>query len=220
MNTTIKGKPSFGYLDVDLAPGEAIIAENDAMASMSAKVALKAKMNGTFFSALGKKFLGGETFFVNRFSNPADSEQRVTLTRATPGDLREYELDGDVLYLQKTAFLARTEGVKFKVKWAGFRSAFAKEGLFRLMATGHGKLWYGAYGGILEREVDGTFIVDSGHLVAYQRGIRMKIKKAGGVFSSIFGGEGFVTQLSGKGTVYIQTRSLVGLAAWLNPRFR
>ena len=220
MKTTIRGMPAFGYLDVDLESGERIIAENDAMSSMSAKIELKAKMNGGFFSALAMKFLGGETFYVNCFRNDSGQAQRLTLVRPAPGAVREHKLDGDPLYLQKNAFLARTEGVKIKVKWAGFRSAFAKEGLFRLMATGKGTLWYGAYGDILERPVDGQLIVDTGHLVAYPKGIKMRIKMAGGVFSSLFGGEGYVTLLKGNGKAYIQTRSLSGLSSWLNPRFR
>ena len=220
MQSTIEGAPAFGYVHVDLEPGESVFAENDAMSSMSSKIDLKAIMNDGFFSALGQKFFGGESFFINRFTNSASSAQRVTLVRSTPGDLQERELTGESLYLQKTAFLARTEGVDIKVKWAGFRSAFAKEGLFRLMATGTGRLWYGAYGGILERQVEGELVVDSGHLVAFEKGITMKIAKAGGFFSSLFGGEGFVSRLRGKGTIYIQTRSITGLASWLNPRFR
>ena len=220
MQTTIEGQPSFGYLNVDLSPGESIIAENDAMSSMSAGIELKAKTNGGFFSALGKKFLGGETFFVNLFKNDTDQDKRVTFSRPTPGDLREHQLDGKPIFLQKTAFLARTDEVKLSLKWAGLRSAIAKEGLFRLMASGRGKIWFGSYGGILERSVDGEVVVDGGHLVAYDRNIKMSIKMAGGLISSLFGGEGLVTHLRGKGKVYIQTRSLTGLAGWLNPRFR
>ena len=37
-------------------------------------------------------------------------------------------------------------------------------------------------------------------------------------FSSFFGGEGFVTRMEGKGKIIIQTRSLSGLADWINPR--
>ena len=220
MKSTIEGQPAFGYLNIDLSPGEGVIAENDAMSSMSAKIDLKAKMNGGFFSAFAKKFFGGETFFVNRFSNPSEREQRLTLARPAPGSLREHVLDGGALYLQKKAFLARTDGVKLRVKWAGFRSAVAKEGLFRIMVTGEGTIWYGAFGGILERNIDGELIVDSGHIVAYDRNIKLRIKKAGGIFSSLFGGEGLVARLRGTGKVYIQTRSLSGLASWLNPRFR
>ena len=48
--------------------------------------------------------------------------------------------------------------------------------------------------------------------------MKLKIQLAGGVFSSFFGGEGLVTRVEGKGKIVIQTRSLSGLAGWLNPK--
>ncbi len=48
--------------------------------------------------------------------------------------------------------------------------------------------------------------------------MKLKLQLAGGIFSSLFGGEGFVTRVEGKGKIVIQTRSLSGLANWLNPR--
>jgi uncharacterized protein (AIM24 family) len=39
---------------------------------------------------------------------------------------------------------------------------------------------------------------------------------AGGIFSSFFGGEGLVTRVTGPGRIYMQSRSLDGLAAWTN----
>ena len=72
MNTEVKGSPSFGYIDVDLEPGEKIFAESDAMSSMSADLDLNAKMNGNFFSALFKRLLGSESFFISKFSNKSD----------------------------------------------------------------------------------------------------------------------------------------------------
>ena len=90
----------------------------------------------------------------------------------------------------------------------------------KLKASGEGTLWFGGYGGIIERKVDGELKVDDGHLVAYDPGLKLKVGTAGGLFSSMMGGEGFVTKVLGQGTVYIQTRSIKGLASWLNPRFR
>ena len=86
------------------------------------------------------------------------------------------------------------------------------------MVSGTGTLWYGAYGGLLEKEIDGQYIVDTSHLVAYEPEMKLKIQLAGGVFSSFFGGEGLVTRVEGKGKIVIQTRSLSGLAGWLNPK--
>ena len=92
MEIKIEGKPAFGYLHVDLAPGETFIAESDAMASMSANMEMKAKFNGGFFRGLGKKFLGGESLFVNEFSNPTQETLRLTLTQGFPGDVMMMEL--------------------------------------------------------------------------------------------------------------------------------
>ena len=40
----------------------------------------------------------------------------------------------------------------------------------------------------------------------------------GGIFSSIFGGEGLVTRVEGKGKIIIQTRSMDTLAGWLSSK--
>jgi len=127
-------------------------------------------------------------------------------------------LNGDSFCLQPGAFLACTEGVKVGLKWAGFVSFIAREGLFKTVVSGTGEVWYGAYGAILEREIDGEFIIDTSHLVAYDPSITLKLQLAGGIFSSFFGGEGLVTRVMGTGKVMIQTRSLSGLTGWLNPK--
>jgi len=218
MNTTIEGQPAFAHMHVDLAPGESIVAESDAMASMSADLDMTAKFNGGFFSGLCKKFLGGESLFVNVFTNNTDGPRRVTLVQPTPGDMGVIELNGNSMCLQPGAYIASTLGVKLGLKWAGFASFIGKEGLFKLIVSGTGTVWYGAYGSLLEKPVDGEFIVDTSHLVIYEPQLKLKVQLAGGIFSSFFGGEGLVTRVNGKGNIVIQTRSLEGLKSWLNPR--
>ncbi len=223
MKTKIEGAPAFAYVHVDLEPGDYIYAESDAMASMSTGIEMKVKMNGGFFSALMKKFLGSETFFINKFSNPTAQVQRITLVQPMPGDIRELNLlagTNESLCLQPGAYLASSKKVKLGVEWAGFASWFAREGLFKLRVSGEGKVFYGAYGAMVEKEIVGEYIVDTGHLVAYDPSITLHVQLAGGIFSSFFGGEGFVTRDQGKGKVILQTRSLSGFASWLNPKLR
>jgi uncharacterized protein (AIM24 family) len=38
------------------------------------------------------------------------------------------------------------------------------------------------------------------------------------LFASFFSGEGFVTRVEGKGKIVLQSRSMDGLAGWLNPK--
>ena len=220
MHTDIKGAPAFAHLAVVLAPGERLIAESGAMSSMDAGLDLKARVNGNPFAALMRKLLGGETFFLSAFDNSTNNDCQLVLAQTTPGDIREMSLNGECLYLQSGAFLASTEGIKLGLKWAGFTSFLAREGLFKIAVSGKGRVWYGAYGALLEKDIDGEMIVDSGHLVAYGPGIRLKLRLAGGLFSSFFGGEGLVMRIVGKGRITLQTRSLGGLAGWLNPKLR
>lgn len=218
MKAEIKGSAAFSYVDVELEPGEVITTESDAMSSMDASLELRSRFNGGFFIALLRKFLGGETLFINDFSNPTDRPRRLTLVQPTPGEIRCVELNGDTLYMQPGAFLACTPGVKVGVAFAGLISWLAREGLFRIVVSGHGKVWYGAFGALLEKEIDGEYIVDTSHLVAYEPGIKLKLQLAGGILSSLFGGEGLVTRVVGRGKIVIQTRSLSGLTGWINPR--
>lgn len=217
MRIETEGKPASAYVKVALEPGETIITESDAMSSMSAELDLKAKFNGGFFIGLAKKFLGGESLFVNHFTNNTSQTLFLDLTQATPGDIEIKELDGTRSYcIQKGAYIASEKGVKLGVKWAGLGSLIGGEGLFKLVVSGHGKVIFGAYGGILEKEIDGEYIVDTGHLVAYEPEMKLKPQLAGGIFSSLFGGEGFVTRVEGKGKIYIQTRNISGLVSWIN----
>ncbi|MDD0851835.1 TIGR00266 family protein [Halobacteriovorax sp. GB3] len=219
MNVQKEGGSSFSFLRIKLAKGEKLTTESGAMASMDKDIELRSRLNGGFLQGLIMKFLGKESLFINTFQNKSKVEKEVVLTQATPGDIREVVLDNEELFIQPGSYLASTSGIKFSLRWAGFSSWIAGEGLFRIRISGSGTCWYGAYGAVIEKEIDGEYIVDTGHLLSYPSTIKLKIMLPGGVFSSFFGGEGFVLRLEGKGTVKLQTRSIEGLASWLNPRF-
>lgn len=214
MQIQIRNRPSFANLLVRLARGDRIIAESDAMASMSSSISLQTRWNGGFFRAILRRLFGGETLFVNEFSTESDGE--LVLTQPLPGDIEMIELKGQMLYLQPGAFLACDPTVEFGLGYAGLRSLIAREGLFRLKVSGQGRVWFGAYGGILEKEVQGEYVVDSGHLVAYEPTLELRLGMAGGIFSSFFSGEGLVMRIRGQGRIYLQSRSVQGLASWVN----
>lgn len=220
MKGDIKGSFAFSYVDVELQPGETLITESDAMSSMDPEIDLQATFNGGLFSAILKKFLGGETLFISKFTNNTSTPRKLTIVQPTPGEIRCADLNNEVLNLQPGAFIASDEGVRLGLRWAGLVSFIAREGLFKLQVSGTGKVWYGAYGALVDKEIDGEYIVDTSHLVAYEPGIKLKLQLAGGIFSSFFGGEGLVTRVTGKGKITVQSRSISGLTSWLNPKFR
>jgi len=214
METEIRDQPAFANILVKLSTGDRIVAESDAMASMSANVQMSTRWNGGVITAVGKRVFGGESLFVNEFT--ADGPSELVLTQSWPGDIKEIELTGNTLFLQPGAFLACEPTVRLGMGWAGLASLVGGEGLFRLKVSGRGKVWFGAYGGIFVREIQDEYVVDTGHLVAYEPTVRLKVALAGGIFSSFFSGEGLVTRVKGPGRIYMQSRSIGGLAAWAN----
>lgn len=214
MQVDIRDRPSFAHLVVRLEPGDRIVAEADAMASRSASITMDTRWNGGFFPALARRYLGGESLFVNEFSTTTGGE--LVLTQPLPGDIECIELQGNTMYLQPGAFLACESTVEIGIGYAGFASLIGGEGLFRMKVSGRGKVWFGGYGGIFSREVKQEYIVDTGHLIAYEPTIGIKVGLPGGVFSSFFGGEGIVMRLSGPGKVFMQSRSFDSWAAWTN----
>ena len=214
MEAEVRNRPSFANIHVQLNPGDRIIAEADAMASMSSSIRMNTKFNGGAVQAVVKRVFGSESLFVNEFT--ATSPGEMVITQPFPGDIECIELKGNTMFLQPGAFLACEPGVNLGLGWAGIASFVGKEGLFRLKVSGHGRVWFGAYGGIFIREIDSEYVVDTGHLVAYEPTIGIRMGMAGGIFSSFFGGEGLVTRVTGPGRIYMQSRSMDGLAAWTN----
>jgi uncharacterized protein (TIGR00266 family) len=214
MQHQIRNRPAFANIHVQMQRGDRIIAEADAMASMSSTINIHTRFSGGFIRGLLRRGFGGESMFVNEFST--ESEGELVLTQPFPGDIECMELNGTTLFLQPGAFIACEPRVRLGLGWAGVRMAVAREGLFRLRVSGRGRVWFGAYGGIFTREVTDETIVDSGHLVAYEPTVEVRIGMAGGLFSSFFSGEGLVTRVRGPGRIYLQSRSFGGLAAWAN----
>jgi uncharacterized protein (TIGR00266 family) len=213
------GSSAFQILECELNPKEVITVEPGAMASQDVGLATTTVMNGSFFQAAALKFFGGESFFINHFQNVSGAVQKIYISQTTPGDIQCLQLKGEEIFIEAGSFIARTGNIKIKTKWAGFKNFIAGEGLFKLSFQGHGTIWYGCYGAVIEKEINGIYIVDSGHLLMWPPTITLKLKLAGGLIDSFLSKEGFVLQLEGQGKVQLQTRSVKGLAQWLNSRF-
>ena len=62
-----------------------------------------------------------------------------------------------------------------------------------------------------------SYVVDNGHMVAFDEGVNYKVKRVGGMKSTLFSGEGLVCEFTGPGRVFLQTRSEDAFLSWLIP---
>ncbi|MBN2223338.1 MAG: TIGR00266 family protein [Deltaproteobacteria bacterium] len=219
MQTEILYRPAYSLAKVALAPNEKIRTEAGAMVSMSADLALETQARGGLLSSLARTVLGGESFFLNTYT-AAGGGGEITLAPTLPGDIMVVPMTGGTLLVQSGSFLAGSDGVTMDTKWGGAKTFFSGEGLFMLRISGSGTLILSSYGAIHEVNLGQgqRYIVDTTHLVAFDETIGYKVKTIGGVKSTLFSGEGLVVELTGPGTVLLQTRSEGAFLSWLIPK--
>jgi uncharacterized protein (TIGR00266 family) len=212
---TIEGNPDYGHLTVSLRSGETFIAEGGAMAWMSDGMGVKARLLGGFLPALVRKLVGGESLFVGEFSHSGGGQ--ATFSPAVPGEVGHKKLSGDSLILTGGSFMACTSGISLKTRFGGLKSMFSGEGAFFIECSGEGDLFFNTFGALIEQEVDGSFTVDTGHVVAWEPSLDYSIRGMGGLKSTLLSGEGLAMRFTGNGKLYLQTRTMDSLANWLIP---
>ncbi|MEK6236102.1 MAG: TIGR00266 family protein, partial [Planctomycetales bacterium] len=200
-------------LTVAMGPGDSVWVESGAMSRMSKNMEMKTRAIGGMFKAILRRMVGGESVLVGEYTSPGVGF--VALSPAAPGCVLHREMKGDSFNLTAGAFMACTPGMELKTRFGGLKAFFSGEGAFFLEASGTGDLFFNAYGGVVEKEIDGNFTVDTGHLVAWEPTLDYSIGGMGGLKQTLFSGEGLVMKFSGRGKIYLQTRYLSGMAGWL-----
>ncbi|MFB6183285.1 MAG: TIGR00266 family protein [Haloarculaceae archaeon] len=218
MEHTITHQPSYALLTVDLEAGERLVAEAGAMVSHTEGIDIETGARGGLLGSLKRKALGGESFFMNTFT--ADRDAHVKLAPALPGDVVAQDVADETLYVQSGSFMATEPDVDVDTKFGGGRSFFAEEGLFLLALSGTGRTFLSSYGAIdrIDLASDEAYVVDTGHVVAFEETTSWNVKRVGGLKSTLFSGEGFVCEFAGPGSVWLQSRSADALLSWLTPR--
>lgn len=218
MKYDIKYKPSYSMLVVNLEQGESITAEAGSMTYMNPNIEPKTrKREKSLLGSIGLTILGRQSFWVNDYI-AATGPGEVAFVSAPVGDIETLEVKPDQGYIvQKAAYIASTESVDLDVKWEGFTKGLFGQGLFMLKAKGNGLLFINTFGAIDKHTVKAgqTLIVDNFHLVAFSDSCNYKVTKFGGLKETILGGEGLVTQITGPGDIYIQTKNLREFVEWL-----
>jgi len=207
-------------VEVELDPGETVVAEAGAMTYMEEGISFETRMGdgsnpdqgimGKLFSA-GKRMFTGESIFTTHFTNQGSGKSRVGFSAPYPGNvvpLNMAEL-GERVVCQKDAFLCAALGTKIDITFNRKLGAglFGGEGFILQTLEGDGMAFIQAGGTVIEKQLNGeTLRVDTGCLVGFSGNVEYDIARAGGLKSMVFGGEGlFLATLTGHGRVWLQS---------------
>jgi uncharacterized protein (TIGR00266 family) len=207
-------------VEIELDPGETVIAEAGAMNYMDDGITFEAKMGdgskpdegllGKLVNA-GKRALTGESIFLTHFTNAGNMKKRAAFAAPYPGKIFPIDMSkikGD-LFCQKDAFLCAALGTEIGIAFTrrlgtGF---FGGEGFILQRLRGDGMAFVHAGGTVIVKQLKHEVIrVDTGCIVAFTSGIDYDIQRAGSLKSMFFAGEGlFLTTLRGRGSVVLQS---------------
>ncbi len=214
-------------VEVELDPGETVVAEAGAMNWMEDGISFEAHMGdgskpdqgmmGKIFGA-ATRAISGESIFMTHFTNSGSGKKRAAFGAPYPGKivpLKMAEMGGEI-NCQKDAFLCAALGTEITIAFTKRfgTGVFGGEGFILQRLKGDGMAFLHAGGTIVKKELNNEVLrVDTGCIVAFTPSIDYSIERAGGLKSMFFGGEGlFLATLKGTGTVYLQSLPFSRLA--------
>ncbi|MGB0678409.1 MAG: TIGR00266 family protein [Polyangiales bacterium] len=225
MDIEIVARPGAAAARLKLHGGEAVTAEVGAMIAMSdgfqVETTTATKGKGSLLGGL-KRMFSGENFFLNHFTATADGQELVVGPTGL-GDIVHHRLTGGTLVVQGSSWLASSHGITIDTTWQGLTSAvFSGEGIFWVKCSGEGDVLVNSFGGIYEVEVDDAgYVVDTGHIVAFDDTLKFAVGKASqSLIGSFLGGEGLVCKFSGRGKLYCQSHNPPSFGKLLGPKLK
>ncbi len=168
-----------------------------------------------------KRMLSGESLFLNHFTATQPGQTLIIGPRLL-GDIIHFPLSGGSMVVQGSSWLASATGIEIDSTWQGLGNAlFSGESMFWVKCTGVGDLFLNSFGAIYPVDVQGEYVVDTGHIVAFEDTLQFRIGKAGkSLVGSFLGGEGLVCKFSGQGKLYCQSHNPPSFGKLLGPKLR
>ncbi len=219
-------------VEVELDPGETVIAEAGAMTYMQDGISFETKLGdgstpnqgfmGKLFFA-GSRLITGESIFMTHFTNQGPGKKKVSFAAPYPGKIIPVDLkeSGGQIIVQKDGFLCAALGTNISIYLNRKLGAglVGGEGFILQKLTGDGKAFIHAGGTVIEKSLNNeTLRIDTGCIVAYEPQINFNIESAGSLKSMVFGGEGlFLATLQGTGKVWLQSMPIRKLIQRISP---
>ena len=213
MDAEVVERGAFSWAHIHLDPGDKFVSESGALfrASVNVEIDVTTKSRGGGGGLLAgvRRMVAGESFFFSTYTTNDGRAGDVGLAPVHQGQIRRIDCDGITDWLcTGGSYLGSSDSLAIDTQFQGFRGMFSGESLSFISVSGTGPLLVNAFGMIKEIAVDGDFVVDTGHVVAFQSTLKYSIGKAGGSFlQSFLTGEGLVMNFSGRGRLLVQSHN-------------
>lgn len=176
-------------------PGESMYTQSGGMAWMSDGVKMDTNTRGGLFKGVGRMFAGESLFMANYTASKPGAT--IAFASTVAGEVMPLNVgESGGMICQKGAFLCAEPTVNLNVTLTKkFSSGLFGDKVIKDLAPGE------------------VLKVDTGNVVAFQKGMAYEIEMVKGLKNIFLGGEGlFLTKLTGPGRVILQTQNFAEFA--------
>jgi uncharacterized protein (TIGR00266 family) len=213
-------------LEMQLQPGESVVAEGGELSWMTASIELETAASGKagakgMFGAVKRAVSGGSLFMTEYTAQ--GSPGMVAFATKVPGQILPIQVSAEQTYMvHRGGYLCGLPGVNLEIGFQQKFSAglFGGAGFILQKVSGDGPAWIELDGEIVDYDLAAgeTLRVNPGHVGMFEAGVSFELDRVKGVKNIMFGaGELFLAKLTGPGKVWLQTLPLPNLAGALSP---
>jgi uncharacterized protein (AIM24 family) len=210
ITATIVDQASTQVLRLTMPPGSSVVTDQNTMSFMTGHLTTKATMDGGGFFNAFKRSLTGESFLINRVTNPSQEVAEMTLAPTTPSAIAEITIaPGEEWKVYPGSMMAATANVKVTGSlniFNNFLTSFVTDtAIYTTLSVPEGgapgRAWISGFGGIERRDVvpsSTPFILNNGTFLAMPSrhwGTYVTVGTAGGILDSFVTDIGFVMKI-------------------------
>ncbi len=223
MQTRILGT-TMPVLDVELQPNESVFSESGELSWMTSSIQMTTHTQmgggGGVFGVF-KRAVAGGTIFMTEY-RAMQVPGVVSFATKVPGHIVPVEVGQGMEYLvHRHGFLCATPQVTITL---GFQQSlgagiFGGSGFLLQRLSGAGTAWLELSGELVQKTLapGEMLMVHPGHVGAFQASVNFQITMVRGIRNMLFGADSlFLAQLSGPGTIWLQTLPISRLAQQIN----
>lgn len=210
-------------LSIHLEPGESVVAEVGEFSWMTDAIQMSTQITG---GLAGEPLIGtlrrahGSPVLTSTYTAQG-AQGTISFAAKMPGSILPVDVGPGTEYLvHRHGFLAGTPGVEISVGFQqSFRAGiFAGGGFVLHRVGGRGRAWAEMSGQVIPHELapGQSLRVHPGHVGMFQTSVAFQVVRVPGITNRYFGGDAhYFAELSGPGTVWLQSMPLPQLAASL-----
>lgn len=209
---------------VEVGQSETLVTEGGALIAMRGNFSINTLTHDRAPSLLRglKRRLVGESFFLNYYTGRS-AQGEIILSSAMYGDMTLVDIvPGRRLIVEAGSFVCASDRVDLDLSWQGFKSIFSGERLLWISLSGAGQVALSSFGAVYQIDINASeYLVDTGHIVAFDDTLSFSIVKSGKSWmSSFLGGEGLACRFKGQGRLWCQSHRMNVFGQAVSPFLR